>query len=379
MSDATTQTAYRTLPFDEVQDFARSVFAAYGYGPEDAAAIADVILRADLYGIESHGIQRLMRYHRAIRETKTVRVGAEPETVFETPVSAVVDAHDEIGQLAAIRAMRLAIAKAKRSGMGMVAVRESNHFGIAGYYTRMAVEEGLLGVSMTNSEPILVPTFARKAMIGSNPIALGMPADPTPFLFDAATCVVPRGKLEVYAKRGAPLPAGWAIDETGAVCTDPQRVIDAILARRGGGILPLGGAGETMSGHKGYGFGLICDLFCSGFSGGPFSNHKKDNSAKANTTHFFMALDYGLFGGKDEIRARFSRFLQELRETPRAEGCARVWIHGEKELENETLHRRDGIPANGKTLAELRSIAADLGLPLPAMLHQKPRTENWEP
>ena len=365
MNDTTPGTAYHTLPFDEIQDFVRSVFVAHGYAFEDAAAIADVILRADLYGIESHGIQRLMRYHKAIRETKIARVDAVPETVFETPVSAVVDAHDMLGQLAAIRAMRLAIGKARKSGIGMVAVRASNHFGIAGYYTRMAVEEDLLGICMTNSEPILVPTFARQAMIGSNPIALGMPADPTPFLFDAATCVVPRGKLEVYAKRGTPLPEGWAIDETGAVCTDPQRVIDAILARRGGGILPLGGAGETMSGHKGYGFGLICDLFCSGFSGGPFSNHKKDDSSKANTTHFFMAMDYGLFGGKAEIRAHFSQFLQELRETPRAEGCPRVWIHGEKELESEIRRRREGIPANDKTLAELRRIASDLGLGAP--------------
>jgi LDH2 family malate/lactate/ureidoglycolate dehydrogenase len=261
--------------------------------------------------------------------------------------------------------MRLAIAKAKASGIGMVAVRASNHYGIAGYYTRMAVEEDLLGVSMTNSEPILVPTFARQAMIGSNPLALGMPADPTPFLFDAATSVVPRGKLEVYVKRGTPLPEGWAIDETGAVCTDPNRVLAAILGRRGGGILPLGGAGETFSGHKGYGFGLICDLLCSGFSGGPFSNHKKDDPKKANTTHFFMAMDYGLFGDKAATRTRFSRFLQELRETPRAEGCSRVWIHGEKELESETRLRREGIPMNEKTMAELRRIAADLNLPEP--------------
>ena len=359
---------YHTVPHPAVLAFARAVFEAHGFSPADAASIADVMLLADLYGIESHGVQRMLRYHRAIAETKTVRVGAEPETVYETPVSAVLDGRDAMGQLVGIRAMRLAVAKAKASGIGMVAVRASNHYGIAGYYTRMAVEEDLLGISMTNSEPILVPTFARQAMIGSNPIAVGMPADPTPFLFDAATCVVPRGKLEVYAKRGDPLPEGWAIDETGAVCTDPGRVIAAILGRHGGGILPLGGAGETNSGHKGYGFGLICDLFTAGFSGGPFSNHKKDDSKKANTSHFFMAVDYGLFGGKAETRARFSRFLQELRETPRAEGRPRVWIHGEKELESERRRRREGIPVNGKTLAELRGIAADLHLPPPSFL-----------
>lgn len=372
MSSASPQAGYRILPFGAAQDFVRAVFVAHGYSPADAADIADVVLRADLYGIESHGIQRLMRYHKALGQTRIARVDAVPETVFETPISAVVDAHDAIGQLASIRAMRLAVAKAKRSGVGMVAVRASNHYGIAGYYTRMAVEEDLLGVCMTNSEPILVPTFARQAMIGSNPIAVGMPADPTPFLFDAATTVVPRGKIEVYAKRGAALPEGWAIDETGAVCTDPRRVLDAILARRGGGLLPLGGAGEEFSGHKGYGLGLLVDLLASGFSGGPFSNHKKDDPAKANTTHFFLAMDYGLFGGKAEIRARFSRFLQELRETPRATGCDRVWIHGEKELESEARRRREGIPANEKTLDELRRIAGDLALPHPAFLDPSP-------
>ena len=353
---------YRNLPYPGLRDFLRTLFAAYGFEPGDAAAVADAILRADLYGIESHGVQRLIRYHKAIAETKTVRVDARPETVFETPISAVVDARDAMGQLAALHAMRLAVAKAKTSGLGMVAMRASNHFGIAGHYTRMAVEQDLLGVAMTNSEPILVPTFARQAMIGSNPIALGMPADPVPFLFDAATCVVPRGKLEVYAKRGEPLPEGWAIDETGAVCTDPRRVLDAILGRRGGGILPLGGAGERFSGHKGYGFGLICDLFTAGFSGGPFSNHKKDDPKKANTSHFFMAMDYGLFGDKAEVRRRFSAFLAELRATPRAEGQPRVWIHGEKELESETRRRTEGIPVNEKTFAELHSIARAAGL-----------------
>jgi len=372
MGNVTPQTGYRILPFGEAQDFVRAVFVAHGYSPEDAADIADVILRADLYGIESHGVQRLMRYHRALAVEKTARFDAVPETIRETPISAVVDAHDALGQLVGIRAMRLAIAKAKEHGIGTVAVRGSSHFGIAGYYTRMAVEEDLLGYCTTNSEPILVPTFARQAMIGSNPIAIGMPADPTPFLFDAATTVVPRGKLEVRAKRNEPIPEGWAIDETGAVCTDPQRVITAILARRGGGILPLGGAGEEMSGHKGYGFGLFCDLLSAGFSGGPFSNHKKDDPTKSNTSHFFLAMDYGLFGDKADIRSRFSHFLQELRETPRAEGQSRIWIHGEKELESETHRRTEGIPANERTLDELRRIAADLGLPRPAFLAPSP-------
>lgn len=167
-----------------------------------------MLLMADLYGIESHGMQRMVRYHKGI-EKGTIHPQAKPEVVFETPVSAVIDGHNGMGQLISIFAMKKAIEKAKTTGIGMVTVRESNHFGIAGYYAKMASDEGLLGMACTNSEAIMVPTFGKKAMLGSNPIAVAMPAEPYPFLFDCSTTVVTRGKLEMYNKMGKELPHGW--------------------------------------------------------------------------------------------------------------------------------------------------------------------------
>ena len=356
------EAVYKRFDFRKIFELCEKIFCGYGFTEEESRTITEILTKADLYGIESHGIQRMIRYHKAITQEGMVKVDAVPEVVFETPISAVIDAKDAMGQLVSKKAMEMAIQKARETGIGMVTVRASNHYGIAGYYTRMAAEADMIGICMTNSEAIMVPTFARKAMIGSNPIALSMPADPTPFLFDAATTVVPRGKLEVYNKREKPLPYGWALDVSGEVSVNPQEVLDAIISKQGGGILPLGGAGEETAGYKGYGFGLICELFTSIMSGGPTSNHSYVVKGKADTAHCFMALDYRVFGDKKEIRKNFSTFLQELRETPKAKGQERVYIHGEKELESEAEKRANGIPMNVKTFTEMQQIARSLNI-----------------
>ena len=200
---------YHNWPYETLKDVSEEVFVRLGFSAEDAAFITDVLLTSDLYGIESHGIQRLYRYYRFIQKGVT-DPAARPLIVKETPLSAVVDGQNGMGQLIAGFAMRLAIRKAKEHGVGLVTVRNSNHYGIAGYYAKMACREGLLGFSCTNTNAIMVPTYGRRAMIGTNPIALAMPADPYDFYYDAATTVVTRGKLEVYGKAGKPLPAGWA-------------------------------------------------------------------------------------------------------------------------------------------------------------------------
>ena len=232
--------AYVTWSLETLERFCSDVFEAFGFEGSDGAKISDVLLTADLYGIESHGMQRMVRYHKGIEKGQIHR-DAEPEIVFESPVSAVIDGHSGMGQLIGIYAMEKAIEKAKASGVGIVSVRESNHYGIAGYYAQMASDQGLIGFSCTNSEAIMVPTFSRQAMIGSNPIAIAVPADPYPFLFDASTTVVTRGKLEMYNKMGKPLPDGWALDENGSPCDEAPRVLSNIVGKNGGGIMPLGG------------------------------------------------------------------------------------------------------------------------------------------
>lgn len=351
---------YLRIPYEQTVQFCRKVFAGYGFNEEECAQITDVLLAADLYGIESHGIQRLIRYHFEVT-TGLVKLGAKPEIVKETPLSAVIEGNDAMGQTLSVKAMKMAIEKAKTCGVGMVSVRNSNHYGIAGYYTRMAAEEGLIGVCMTNSEAIMVPTFGKEAMLGTNPIAFTMPAQPVPFTFDAATSVVPRGKLEVYAKRDGVIPDGWALDELGHPCTEAERVLKNIIGKTGGGILPLGGAGEGTSGYKGYGFGMLCEICTAILSGGLTSNHVNRTPGRVNTCHFFMAIDYGMFGDKAELEAALSKYLQELRESPKAEGADRIYTHGEKEFENRQKVMAEGISVNEKTYAEMKMIAEYTG------------------
>ena len=203
--------------------FMERAYEKEGFEAEEARQIADVLMQADLFGIESHGAQRMMYYHQNIK-SGSVDVRARAEVLRETPVSALMDGHFAMGHLTAAKAMRMAIEKAKTAGIGMVAVRNSSHYGIAGYYPLMAEREGLAAFSMTNTGPIMVPTFGREMMLGTNPMAFCMPADPYPFWFDASTTVVTLGKVEVYNKRGKPMPEGWTIDGAG----QPARM-DVIL------------------------------------------------------------------------------------------------------------------------------------------------------
>jgi LDH2 family malate/lactate/ureidoglycolate dehydrogenase len=353
-------TEYQWIDTEKARRFCENVFRAYGFTHDESQTITDVLLRADLYGIESHGVQRLIRYHNEIG-AGLVDVRAKPEIVHETAISAVIDARKAMGQLAAFRGMQLAIQKAEAAGCGMVTVRNSNHYGIAGYYSGMAADADLMGICMTNSEAISVPTFGRQAMIGTNPIAIAMPADPVPFSYDAATTVVPRGKLEVYHKNGTALPDQWALDAGGRPSTDAAEVLYNIIHKLGGGIAPLGGVGELYGGHKGYGLGLIVDIFTAVFSGGLTSNYVNVTPGINGICHYFMAVDYGLFGDKQSIKARLSAFLQELRSSMKAEGQERVYTHGEKEAEMMASRLAGQIPVNGKTLAEMQEIAAKQG------------------
>ena len=281
--------AYQHWSYDTLHRLCMEAFQKFGFTEAEADIIQDVLLTADLYGIESHGMQRMVRYHKCI-EKGMIDVHAKPEVVFETPISAVIDAHEAMGQLVSHKAMEMAIEKAKTTGVGIVSVRNSNHYGIAGYYAKMACKEGLMGFSCTNSEAIMVPTFARKAMLGSNPIACAFPAEPYDFFFDASTTVVTRGKLEMYNKMEKPLPEGWALDKDGHPSTNAPDVLANIVAKKGGGIMPLGGSTEQLGSHKGYGYGMLCEIFSSILSMGATSNYCM-TGGKGQICHGFMAIN----------------------------------------------------------------------------------------
>lgn len=352
--------SYSFLPVQSTRRFCQDVFVKSGFNEKESRDIVDVLLKADLYGIESHGIQRLIRYFLAMQEG-SILPQAQISVVFQTPISEVWDAPKTMGQVVAKKAMETAIEKAKQFGVGTVCVRNSNHYGIAGYYTTMAAEHDLLGISMTNTEAIAIPTNGRKAMLGTSPIAVCMPADPSNFWYDASTTVVTRGKLEVYRKQEKPLEAGWAADENGQGCSDADHVLNNIIGKLGGGIFPLGGETELLGSHKGYGFGMIVEIFTSIFAGGTTSPHVI-NSGNADTSFSFWAIDYGMFGNKAEIKGRMSTLLQEMRDSPKASGKDRIYTHGEKEYEMEAKLLESGIPVNEKTLEELKRIGAHYGL-----------------
>ena len=352
---------YVNWSYEELNRFCQDVFESFGFTKEESGIITDVLLTADLYGFESHGMQRMVRYHKGI-EKGTIHPNEQPEIVFETPVSAVVDGHNGMGQLISLFAMNKAIEKAKKTGIGIVSVRNSNHFGIAGYYTKMACDQGLLGMSCTNSEAIMVPTFGKQAMLGSNPIAVSMPAEPYPFFFDCSTTVVTRGKLEMYNKSGTPLPDGWALDKNGHASNDAPDVLANIVSKGGGGIMPLGGCEEVSGSHKGYGYGMICELFSSILSLGVTSDQCCTFSDKTGICHGFMAIDPAIFGDPEKIKQHFSDYLEAVRESPKADGKDRIYTHGEKEILAEKDRRENGIPVNDNTMVELANLCEYLKL-----------------
>lgn len=355
--------------YEKLKKFCTDAFLKFGFSDEESQIIVDVLLTSDLYGIESHGMQRLVRYHKGI-EKGLIKIDAKPEVVFETPVSAVIEGNDGMGQLLGYKAMNIAIEKAKKAGMAIVTVRNSNHYGIAGYYAKMACKEGLIGMSMTNSEAIMVPTFGRLAMLGSNPIAIAMPAEPYDFFFDASTTVVTRGKLEIYNKLSKPLPDGWALNSAGKGSSDASDVLKNIVAKAGGGIMPLGGEFEQSGSHKGYGYGMLCEIFTSILSMGLTSNHTHIGG-KGGTCHGFIAIDPKVFGDANAIKEHLSTLLKELRESPKAEGAERIYTHGEKEVYAMEDRLKNGINVNINTVAEMVDLCNYLGMDVEAYLGQK--------
>lgn len=347
--------------------FCARVFESMGVPPEDADVTADVLVAADLRGVDSHGVARLKRYVDGLRNG-VMLARAKIELVHETPATALLDGGAGLGQPVSVRAMKLAIRKAKEVGAGFVTVRNSNHYGIAGYYALMALKEEMIGISMTNASVLVVPTFGKNAVLGTNPIALAAPAGrERPFVLDMATSTVPCGKVEVYNRLEKSLPLGWATDERGQPTTDAHRVLENLTTRAGGGLLPLGGAGEEFGGHKGYGLALLVDILSGVLSGAGYANniYPKDADGKplpANVGHFFGALQVDGFRPPDEFKATMDDIIQRLRNSPKAEDHDRIYIHGEKEFEMEEEQLANGIPLHPKVVAALKQIGQDLGV-----------------
>lgn len=358
----------KLIQWKNLRDFSKRAMMKMGVSEDDAFKVADNLVSSNLRGIDSHGVARLGRYVDGIK-TGYIIPDAKPEVVKESSVLANVDGHNGLGQVMGWFGMELAINKAKQEGIGFVTVLNSNHYGYAGYYPLMALENDFVGVSMTNSAPLVVPTFGKNAIIGTNPIAVTAPtAKNRPWVMDFATSVVPRGKLEVYNRLGKKLPAGWATDEKGHVTDDPGRVLKNLGSLLGGGLLPLGGAGEEHGGHKGYGLNVMVDLFCAILSGSNYGPHvvsKKEGKINfPRVGHMFMAIDPDYLVGKEEFKKNMDRYIDELINSDKAEGEKRIYVHGEKEFEEQERREKNGIPLDSKTVESLLSISTELDEPI---------------
>ena len=351
---------------DQLVAFCAEVFIRSGLAVEDARAAADVLVAADLRGIESHGVGRLWRYHNGLK-TGLMLPAVESEVVRETPSSVVINAHGAMGAPVSVRTMQAVIDKAGRNGAAFGCVSDSNHFGIAGYYAMMALDYDMLGIAMTNTAALGVPAFGRQVMFGTNPLAFSAPADREgAFVLDMSTTVVTRGKIEVYDSKQQELPLGWAIDKTGRSAVEPRTILDDMFARVGGGILPLGGEGEAFGGHKGYGLAVMVDILCAVLGGAPFGTDICDTeTSSARVSHFFGAIRIDRFREPADFRRDMDTMLARLRACPPAEGCERVYFAGQKEREAEAECQREGVPILRATYSDLCRVGEEEDVTVP--------------
>ncbi|MDD4889225.1 MAG: Ldh family oxidoreductase [Phycisphaerae bacterium] len=355
-----------------MRDFCAQVFRKIGVPDEDARCAADVLVTADLRGIESHGIARLgWLYARRILAGGIVPC-PQVRVLNDLPVAATIDGGGGLGPPIARRAMQLAIAKARQAGAGFVTVRNSNHFGIAGYYAMMALEHDCIGLCMSGTNPWVVPTFGADAILGTNPMAVAIPAGAErPFVLDMATSAVPIGKLQANERLGRPIPAEWATDERGLPTTDPGLVLRNVRGSVGGGLLPLGGAGEETGGHKGYGLAMWVEIFTALLAGAPLAqpaDHPESaggDSRMTNVSHFFGAWRVDAFRPVDEFRADMDTLLRRMKSSRKADGQTRIYVAGEKEFEAMERRRRDGIPVPKEVVADLQQLGSELGVKFP--------------
>lgn len=341
----------------ELINFTARVLEHLGMLPEDARLAGEILIDADLVGMDSHGIAHLPSHGSYAPALKDGRVNPRPKisVVHETPSTALLDGDGGLGLNAGYRAMRLAIDKAKAVGTGSVAVTNSRHFGAAGYYARMAIPEDMIGLSMTNAGPWMVPTHARKKMIGTNPIAIAAPAGTEqPFFFDLATTTVAMGKLEIALREQKPIPAGWSLNGAGR----PTEDIPTVYAE--GGLTPLG-ATATTSSYKGYALGMMVDLLCGVLSGAGYSMAL--GGYGRNVGHFFTAWRIDAFRPAAEFKAMVDDMQRAFRAAEPEDPAQPVLLPGQKEYESAAERSKNGIPLHSSVVKTLDDLADANQLP----------------
>ena len=345
-----------------LEQFTNQVFEKMGCSPEDAQAATNVFIAAELRGLPSHGMIRIKDYFQ-LWQAGRINVTPDVKIVHESPSTAVVDGDGAIGMIAATRSMEIAIEKAKTAGTGWVSTRNSNHYGIAGYYSMMALKHDMVGISMTIANPLVAPTGSVSRMLGTNPIAVAVPAGVNPpFVADFSTTPIARGKLAVAGKKGEKVPLGYVQDANGAPSDDPD------IITRGGSMVTLGGTLQHGS-HKGYCMSAIVDIFSAVFSGanfGPFCPPSvaylpvKEEKVGEGTGHFFGAMRIDAFQTVEDFKSQMDKWIETFRAAKPAEGVDRVLIPGDIEREKEEIIAVEGVNVIAPIQKEMKEIADTL-------------------
>jgi LDH2 family malate/lactate/ureidoglycolate dehydrogenase len=349
-------------PFEKMEQFMIDIFVKEGVPEADAKICAEVLIEADKRGVDSHGVGRFKPIYIDRIRAGILNPVTNIEVVRETMTTAVLDGHNGMGHVIGKYAMQMAIDKAKKTGMGMVAVRNSTHFGIAGYYPIMAAKEDMIGFVGTNARPSIAPTFGVENMMGTNPLVFGIPTDePFVFVTDYATSITQRGKIETLEREGKPIPEGWVIDEKGNTRTDPTEVLKELEAGTCA-LLPVGSAAGDNASYKGYGYSVVVEVLSAALQAGSYLKMLSGHGPGGERTpihigHFFMAIDINAFIEAEKFKATTGDIMRTLRASKKAPGHDRIFTAGEKEYLYWLENKDKGVPLNTamqKTVAELR-------------------------
>ena len=354
------------VDFTTLENFMVDTFKEIGVPADEAKICAEVLIAADKRGIDSHGIGRLKTiYYDRIKKGIQSPI-THFEIVKESPTTAVVDGHNGMGHVIAKKSMEIAIKKAKEFGMGMVAVRNSTHYGIAGFYPLMAIKEGMIGITGTNARPSIAPTFGVENMLGTNPLTFGIPTDEEfPFFLDCATSISQRGKIESYDRAEKEIPAGWVIGRNGKTRTDTHQILNDLKTGKAA-LTPLGGIGEITAGYKGYGYATVVEILSSALSNGNFMNMlsgvKDGEPCPILLGHFFIAINISSFIDLDSFKNISGTILRNLRHSQKAPGEKRIYTAGEKEHLAWLERKEKGAPINKNLQKQILQIKEELGL-----------------
>ena len=355
------------VPWEQMNSFMVDAFEGYGVPREDAKICADVLLESDRRGIESHGCNRFKPIYIDRIVKGTLLPKTELEILKETPTTVVMDAHDGMGMVASYHMMKKLIEKAKTYGMAGGAIRNSTHYGIAGYWTDMACKEGLIGITGTNARPSIAPTHGVENMLGTNPLTFSLPTDEEfPFCLDCATSIVQRGRIEYYAREGKPVPAGVVISEHGEALTDSAQILKDLVAGTAA-LAPLGGIGEETAGYKGYGYATVVEILSAALSGGDFMKaltgvDEQGKPRMYHLGHFFFVVNPEAFMGLEEFKKIAGEICRALRASKKAPGESRIYTAGEKEHDVWLFRKDKGVPVGEAVQKDILTVRDALGL-----------------